>query len=198
MRNWVNLLCFLISGLTKDETNAAAMATLFKDWFKPNAYLKYPIGGSESIVNALLNGIYSFGRELRLNSIVDEIIIENNHARGVTLQTGERLTAEHIVSNADIWRTIEFLPQEVATTWKIKRSNTPKCESFLHIHLGFNADGLKNLPIHSIWVRDWGKGIRAERNVVVLSIPSVVDPSMAPQNKHILHVYTPANEPWEL
>ncbi len=27
--NWVNLLCFLISGLTKDETNAAAMATLF-------------------------------------------------------------------------------------------------------------------------------------------------------------------------
>ncbi len=37
LRNWVNLLCFLISGLTRNETNAAAMATLFRDWFKPNA-----------------------------------------------------------------------------------------------------------------------------------------------------------------
>ena len=37
------------------DTNSAAMATLFDEWFKPEAYLEYPKGGSESIVNALIN-----------------------------------------------------------------------------------------------------------------------------------------------
>ena len=197
LRNWVDLLCFLISGLSKDETNAAAMATLFDDWFKPDAYLEYPKGGSESIVNALVNGIYSFGGKLRLNSKVNEIIVKKNKAIGVKLENGEQIYAEHIVSNADIWNTVDLIPKNVAQDWREERLRIPKCKSFLHIHLGFNGEGLKNIPLHSIWVNDWSKGISAERNVAVLSIPSVLDPTMAPANKHILHGYTPANEPWE-
>ena len=197
LRNWVDLLCFLISGLTKDETNAAAMATLFDDWFKPNAYLEYPKGGSESIVKALLNGLYSFGGELRLNSKVNKIIVKKNRAIGIELKSGEKIFSNHIVSNADIWNTLELIPKEVAYKWRSERAQTPKCNSFLHIHLGFKAEGLKNIPLHSIWVDDWSKGITAERNVVVLSIPSALDTTMAPANKHILHGYTPANEPWD-
>jgi len=30
--------------------------------------------------------------------------------------------------------------------------NPNKCDSFLHIHLGFDADGLEDLPIHAIHV----------------------------------------------
>ena len=33
---------------------------------------------------------------------------------------------------------------------------------------------------------------------MVLSIPSVLDPTMAPPGRHVLHAYTPASEPWEL
>ena len=197
LRNWVELLCFLISGLSKDETNAAAMATLFDDWFKPDAYLEYPKGGSESIVKALLDGIYSFGGDLQLNSKVSQIIIKRNKAIGIELKNGEKIFADHIVSNADIWNTVELIPKEISQQWSEKRSRTPKCKSFLHLHLGFNAEGLEDIPLHSIWVNDWSKGITAERNVVVLSIPSALDPTMSPPNKHILHGYTPANEPWE-
>ncbi len=197
LKNWVDLLSFLISGLTKDETNAAAMATLFDDWYKENTCLEYPKGGSKSIVKALLNGIYSFGGKLRLNSKVNQIIIKRKKAIGIELQNGEKIFADHIVSNADIWSTIELIPKEIAHSWRQKRSQTPKCKSFLHIHLGFNAEGLKNIPLHSIWVGDWSKSITAERNVVVLSIPSAIDLTMAPANKHILHGYTPANEPWD-
>ena len=68
----------------------------------------------------------------------------------------------------------------------------------MHLHLGFDATGLDDLPIHTVWVGDWGRGISAERNAVVVSIPSVLDPSMAPAGRHVLHAYTPANEPWEL
>ena len=197
LRNWVDLLCFLISGLTKNETNAAAMATLFDDWFKPNAYLEYPKGGSESIVKALLNGIFSYGGSIRLNSKVVKIILKNKKAIGIELENGEKIFSEHIVSNIDIWNSIDLLPKEIAQNWRHKRANTPKCNSFLHIHLGFQAEGLKNIPLHSIWVNDWSKGITADRNVAVLSIPSTLDSTMAPANRYVLHGYTPANEPWE-
>ena len=35
LRNWVDLLSFLISGMPMHDTNSAAMATLFDEWFKP-------------------------------------------------------------------------------------------------------------------------------------------------------------------
>jgi len=114
LRNWVDLLSFLISGLSKDETNAAAMATLFDDWFKPDAYLEYPKGGSKSIVKALLNGIYSFGGKLQLNSKVSQIIIRRNKAIGIELNNGEKIFADHIVSNADIWNTLDLIPKEIS------------------------------------------------------------------------------------
>lgn len=38
----------------------------------------------------------------------------------------------------------------------------------------------------------------AEQNVVLVSIPSIEDPSLAPPGKHVLHAYTPATEPYEL
>ena len=46
LRHWVDLLCFLISGMPMEHTNAAAMATLFAQWFEPDACLDYPKGGS--------------------------------------------------------------------------------------------------------------------------------------------------------
>ena len=54
------------------------------------------------------------------------------------------------------------------------------------------------MPIHAIHVDNWERGITAERNIAVFSIPSVLDKEMAPKGKHVLHGYTPANEPWEI
>ena len=52
--------------------------------------------------------------------------------------------------------------------------------------------------VTTIIVNDWEKGVTAPQNVVVVSIPSVLDPSLAPPRKHNIHVYTPGNEPYEL
>ena len=48
-----------------------------------------------------------------------------------------------------------------------------------------------------MWVGDWERSIDAEQNTAVLSIPSVLDPGMAPPGHHVLHAYTPASEPWD-
>tara|TARA_Y100001933_G_C18985789_1_gene558451 strand:- start:428 stop:1960 length:1533 start_codon:yes stop_codon:yes gene_type:complete len=198
LRNWVDLLSFLISGLPMHDTNTAAMATLFSEWFEPEAYLEYPRGGSETIVNALVQGFKNNGGDLLLSSRVKEIKFTNSVASGVVLEKGLAFSAKNIVTNCDIWNTFKLLPNGITKKFKSKTHNPQKCDSFLHIHLGFDAKDLNNLPIHTIYVDNWARGVSAERNIAVFSIPSVLDCSMAPKGKHVLHGYTPANEPWEI
>ena len=198
LRNWVDLLSFLISGMPMHDTNSAAMATLFDEWFQPESYLEYPKGGSESIVKALVNAFKKNGGELILSSKVENINFNKNTASGVTLKNGSKFISDFVVMNTDAWTSRTLSPQEILKKWRPKAKDITKCGSFLHIHLGFDASGLQNLPIHAIHVDDWERGITAERNVAVFSIPSVLDKGMAPKGKHVLHGYTPANEPWEL
>ncbi len=198
LRNWVDLLSFLISGMPMHDTNSAAMATLFDEWFQPESYLEYPKGGSESIVKALVNAFKKNGGELILSSKVENINFDKNIASGVTLKNGSKFISDFVVMNTDAWTSRKLIPQELLKKWRPKAKDITKCGSFLHIHLGFDASGLQNLPIHAIHVDDWERGITAERNVAVFSIPSVLDKGMAPKGKHVLHGYTPANEPWEL
>ena len=196
LRHWVDLLCFLISGMPMADTNAAAMATLFGEWFEPDAHLDYPLGGSASVVNALVRGLESHGGSLQTGSAVSRLLVEDQRVVGVQLRSGEQIKARQVVSNADIWSTVALLPDDVAAAWCRERQATPACNSFLHLHLGFDGSDLDPLPIHTVWVGDWDRGITAEQNVVVVSIPSVLDSSMAPPGHHVLHAYTPANEPW--
>ena len=197
LRHWVDLLCFLISGMPMADTNAAAMATLFGEWFDPEACLDFPKGGSAGVVDALVRGLQKHGGTLRLGARVKQIRLDGDRVIGVELTNGEQLDADHVVSNADAWSTAALLPENQTSRWRQDRLSTPACGSFLHLHLGFDAAGLDDLPIHTVWVGDWERGITAERNAVVVSVPSVLDPGMAPAGQHVLHAYTPANEPWE-
>ena len=198
LRHWVDLLSFLISGMPMGDTNAAAMATLFGQWFEPDACLDYPRGGSASVVAALLAGLQGHGGSLRCGARVHQLLLDGDRVCGVELDNGERITATHVVSNVDAWGLAQLLPEGAAQRWRRKLASTPTCGSFLHLHLGFDASGLDPLPLHQVWVGDWDRPIDAEQNTAVISIPSVLDPEMAPAGHHVLHAYTPASEPWQL
>jgi phytoene dehydrogenase-like protein len=45
-------------------------------------------------------------------------------------------------------------------------------------------------------VRDWKAGVDAPRNMVLVSVASLLDPSLAPPGCHVVHAYTPATEPY--
>jgi len=198
--HWVELLSFLISGLGMEHTSAAAMATLFGAWFEPDAALDYPRGGSPAVVAALVRALERHGGRLRCGTPVAEILVEGGRATGVRLSDGERVGARRgVIANASPWDLLNLLPQDsVPERWRQRQAATPACASFLHWHLGLRGGDLARLPIHHVWVGDWERGIGAERNVVVLSMPSVLDPSLAPPGHQVLHGYTPANEPWDL
>ena len=201
VRHWLDMLCFLLSGLPATGTIAAEVAFMFADWYRPDVQLDYPQGGSAALVSALSRGLQKHGGEIRLNAHVEEILLEGDQAIGVRLRNGQDIqAAKAVISNASIWDTLNLLPAlpPQFKQFMNKRQATPECDSFMHLHLGIDAAGLDDLACHYIVLNDWSLGIDAPQNLVLVSIPSVLDPTLAPVGKHTVHVYTPGNEPYHL
>lgn len=207
VRNWLDLLSFLLSGLPADGTIAAEVAFMFNEWYRPDCMLDWPVGGSEAMVDALVRGLKKFGGQLYLNSHVESIILDSSgRATGVQLRGGGNIKARKaVVSNASVWDTVKLLPaghpaaQAAVSKFEREAQDTPACPSFMHLHVGFDKTGLPDdLELHHIIVNDWQRGVAAEQNVVLVSIASVKEPGMAPEGKHCLHAYLPATEPYHI
>ena len=203
IRNWLDLLCFLLSGAKAEGTAAAEIGFMFDDWYRPDACLEYPVGGSGAVVDALARGLTKHGGSLQTNAHVKEILIESGRATGVRLRDGSVVRAKRaVISNATVWDTASLLPEgpeRVAFNAGIAEDGTRECASFMHLHLGLDAEGLPDdLEMHHISLEDWSAGVDAPQNLVLVSIPSVIDPSMAPQGKMVVHAYTPGSEPVDI
>ena len=172
---------------------------MFDDWYRPNAMLEYPKGGSGAIIDALVRGLEKNGGQLVTSAHVDEVLIEGDRAVGVRLRNGKTVRAsEAVISNASLWDTLPLLPDGALPELEKEAEETDQCKSFMHLHLGIDAEGLEDVRLHHMIVDSWEKGVEAERNVVLVSIPSAIDPSMAPEGKHVVHAYYPGTEPYEL
>ncbi|MGC1305677.1 MAG: NAD(P)/FAD-dependent oxidoreductase [Phormidesmis sp.] len=204
IRNWLDMLCFLLSGLPASGTSTAEVAFMFADWYRPDVQLDYPMGGSAALVEALARGITKHGGDIKTGAHVTHINVAAGKATGVQLRSGETILARQVVSNVSVWDTLKLIPRgAVPQKFVRQRQDMPACESFMHLHLGIDAQGLsevmeEKLACHYIVVNDWEKGITAPQNLILVSIPSVLDPSLAPPGKHTLHIYTPSNEPYSL
>ncbi|MEM9449618.1 MAG: NAD(P)/FAD-dependent oxidoreductase [Cyanobacteria bacterium P01_E01_bin.6] len=198
---WLDLLCFLLSGLPATGTSTAEMAFMFAEWYRPDVVLDYPRGGSGALVDALVTGLETHGGALMLNAHVEKIVMDGDRATGIQLRNGKTIHARKaVISNASIWDTLPLLPDGHATRklYRQRQAIAP-CDSFMHLHLGIDATGLSpDLACHHIVVNDWAQVISAPQNVVLISIPSILDQNLAPSGKHTIHVYTPGNEPYTL
>jgi len=220
VKNWLDMLCFLLQGLPAAGTMNAVMSYMLADWYRPGVTLDFPKGGSGAIVDALVRGIEKFGGKVCVNCHVDEIFVKDGRAAGVKLADGRVVNAKQaVVSNADPYVTSKLLSharQEGLTSDKMNEymdslvnvddesGGIPNLKSFIHIHAGIDAAGLPEKPSADFpaqWavVRDWDapEGVEEPRNIVLCSMPSLIDPTLAPEGKHVLHAYVPATEPYE-
>ena len=178
--------------------------------------MDYPIGGSSAVVEALVRGLEKHGGELRLRTPVDAILVDDSAGQctGVRLSTGEVVHAKAVVSNAAIWETARLLSSEsrravraaaepspfAFSSAKPLDAATPPTPSFVHLHLGIRAEGLSDAAlrsIHHISIPEWEQ-LTAPQSAAFVSVPSLLDPTLAPAGRHVVHAYLPATEPYEV
>ncbi|KAL7578911.1 hypothetical protein ACA910_006886 [Epithemia clementina (nom. ined.)] len=225
VKNWLDMLCLLLQGLPASGTMNAVIAYMLADWYRPGVTLDFPKGGSGAIVQALVRAVQESSSSnnnkksgVFCNCHVGEILVspDGQRATGVKLaKTGQIITTkEAIVSNADPYITWKLLQPSVSylkpdmvqymQQWVNTDTSTGGVEdlpSFVHLHAGIDATGLPTTPSADFpaqWavIRDWTVGVEAPRNIVLCSMPSLIDPDMAPPNCHVLHAYVPATEPY--
>jgi len=168
--------------------------------------INYPKGGVGIIAEKLVRGIQQLGGEIRYKSKVKKIIFEKGKAIGVSLENDEKIFSKTVVSNATRWDTfggqgindplveIEKIPPS-ETKWKTRYTPSP---SFLSLHLGVNADAIPSeTHCHHLILESWEE-MEHEQGVTFLSIPTLLDPSLAPSGSHIVHAFTPSSmDNWE-
>lgn len=206
IKNYLGMFCFLLQGLPSYGAPTSMMAYMMADLYRRGGTcLDYPKGGSQAIVDALIRGIEKRpGCEVQMSKHVEEIIVEGGRACGVRLRGGQVIRAKEVVSNADIQLTRRLVPEgaspELERYIEEKWTDVKPLNSFIHIHAGFRAEGLPEahcpeFPAQWGVVNHWDD-LEAPRNMVLVSVPSLLDPECAPKGFHTLHAYTPATEPW--
>jgi len=224
LRNYLDLIAFLLQGLPSDGTLTAVMAYMVEDFYRPGAVMDFPKGGSGAIIEALARAVTKReGCTVRTSTPVEEILVEEGRATGVRLKGGKVIAARKaVVSNADLHNTFGLVPRGAHADFDDERdrllapaapvysddagegvapggTGAPLCKSFMHLHLGVRADAMpEGLPPQWTVVNSWDVPIDAPGNVIVVSVPSLLDPSLAPEGHHVIHAYTAGNEPFSV
>ena len=104
------------------------------------------------------------------------------------------------MSNATRWDTFGQLVDEAhtpaaETTWRRRYKPSP---SFLSLHLGVKAEAIPpGTHVHHLLLERWEE-MEAEQGTMFVSIPTLLDPSLAPAGHHIVHSFTPSSmDTWQ-
>ena len=198
LRNLCDFDAFSLSGMDAAGTPLAEMHFMFRERFK--ASVDYPIGGSQAVVDALVRGLQKQGGKLVLGAHVDSVIVEAGRAVGIKLRRGgtvrarpggdlERGRLEYDVAAAAMARC----PTRIASSRCRPRRPRASCTCiWVSTRPGLRED----LEIHHVVLKSWD--VTAPQNMCNISIPSTLDPSMAPAGHHAIHAYTAGNEPYAL
>jgi len=205
LRNFIDTMC-IFCGFPAKGAMTAHMLYILERFFEEGAAYAVPLGGTIEIANTLVRGLEKFGGKLTTNAHVDEIMVENGRAVGVRLKNGKVIKAKQaVVSNATPFDTVRMLgtKQELPSgvqEWKDSLGKLPRHGAILHLFIAIDATDLDlshiEDPAHLI-VQDWGRSLQDSQNLCSFFIPSLLDPSVCPPGKHVIHVYSSGGEPYE-
>ncbi|NCO75338.1 MAG: carotene isomerase [Cyanobacteria bacterium] len=195
---FIDMECYCWSVVPADLTPMINAGMVFSD--RHYGGINYPKGGVSKIAETLVEGFIKAGGEIQYQARVTEILVQGNQAKGVKLADGKEYFAHRIVSNATRWDTFDKLIDKHKTPRKeVKwQKNYRQSPSFLSLHLGVEAKVLSdNFECHHILLENWNN-LEAEQGTIFVSIPTLLDPSLAPEGYHIIHGFTPSSmEYWE-
>lgn len=205
LRNFIDTMC-IFCGFPAKGAMTAHMLYILERFFEESACYSVPIGGTCQLGETLQRGLEKFGGKLQMNAHVDQILVENDRAVGVRLKNGNIVRAKKaVVSNATPFDTVKMLGDlsslpPAVTTWKNELGKLPRHGAIMHLFLAIDATDLDlshiQDPAHLV-VQDWGRSLQDSQNLCSFFIPSLLDKSVCPEGKHVIHVYSSGGEPYE-
>ena len=190
---FIDMECYCWSVVPASHTPMINAGMVFSD--RHYGGINYPLGGVGQIAQKLVEGLEKAGGEIQYRARVRRILLEGGKAVGVELATGKQYRAKRIVSNATRWDTFEKLipPQKMPVAEKRWQKRYQKSPSFLSLHIGVEAKVLSpDTECHHILLEDW-QNMEAEQGTIFVSIPTLLDPELAPEGHHIIHTFTPSS-----
>ena len=170
---------------------------------------RVPRGGTGALASAVAAAAREAGVEIRLGAEVSQLIVEKWRVTGVRLDTGEELGSTHVISSADPKRSFSWLdpmwldPELLRAVDNIRmRGSTARIHYALDTLPRFQSGGLE-VPRDALGgtmimassiaaverAYDAAKfGHMSDAPALTLTVPTLADPSLAPDRKHILSV----------
>lgn len=167
-----------------------------------------PLGGPDALAHALIAAIKAHGGALRMEAEVTDILMRNQNARGVVLANGEEIEANAIFSDLDLKRSVLSLFQ-----WKdLPPGIVSKTGAFrttgVVAKINLALDRLPDLPglpegcpsmagglvLASALddmeraYDDWRDRLPPRQPLIEAVMPSLTDPTLAPQGKHVMSI----------
>jgi phytoene dehydrogenase-like protein len=171
----------------------------------------YMRGGMGSIPAAIAQSGARFGLETRVDAPVSHILVKDNRAAGVALESGEEITAKCVISNANAKTTFLSLVEEKETPDEFRSHvrNIRTHSSCYKVHLG--VDQLPNYPSFDRVKRgfDYPGQVRvgstvdylerayddskyggfARKPFLTVHVPSLLDDTIAPKGMHLMSIF---------
>jgi phytoene dehydrogenase-like protein len=170
----------------------------------------FAAGGMGTLTQAMASAVKAAGVEIRTGTEVIEIRVKDGKATGVVLGTGEEISANAVISNADPKRTLLKLTDPAhlspdfvqklqhyrgnGTVAKVNLalSGLPNFPALTNgdsaalrgrIHIGHEIDYLERAFDESKY------GNFSRQPYLEATIPSLTDPTLAPKGKHVMSIY---------
>lgn len=189
----------LIGGNPFDSPSIYAMIHyLEREWG-----IHYAMGGTGAIVEGMGRLFSELGGRVHLNAPVAEILVDGRRVTGIRLESGEVHRADHVVSNADVAFTYRnLIPSRYRRKNSDRRYERMKYSmSLFVIYFGtkrqYRDQGLAH---HNIILGERYKGLLADifkqkrladDFSLYLHMPTLTDPSMAPEGGESFYVLSP-------
>ncbi|MBX3567047.1 MAG: NAD(P)/FAD-dependent oxidoreductase [Rhizobiaceae bacterium] len=189
---------FLLRGQLRDSTTPAGGTGLVR-------------GGMGTVADAIRKSGARFGMETRVDAEVARILVESGKAVGVALSNGDEVRADLVISNASARHTFTSLVDDAAVSseFRSRLSAFGGHATAFKVHLavedlprldGIEASGFGDGQPSQItiapsvaWLEqaygDLQAGTPSRRPYLTVQIPSVVDPTLAPQGRHLMSIY---------
>ncbi len=179
---------------------AISYIMILMEFMSSNLYT--PKGGIIKFPQALAKGLEKHGGEIKLNTQVAKIIIENNQATGVELADGERLKGRYIIPACDATNVLlNMVGKNHLKPGLVKKiKETPTSPSLVVSYMSLDLDLLKAgyPPAHHFVSHTYNydelfdnleTGMHSESDYNhSLNLATIADPSLAPEGFSTLQI----------